>query len=262
MALSELRISVKALAAFLFCVLVIVATNAATFYVFPRYVTRTTVLAVPITITTTSMSTTVSTATVVSYWTVTTVSTTTAIPYGQYYWWQNPYLPVEFTTTEMNWIITQSTVVITADPDPSVTTTTQTITTSIPATTTTTTLTTTTTTLPTTTTSTALTTTITSASYIQTTLTLSQVFVPGFTSSSRFSGYLKEKETGKPVAVKQIQLTILGRGGYSLTQTVTTNAAGYYEYVYSNNSGSFESAEARFNGDSLYLPSYSGKIRT
>jgi len=257
-----LRISVRALAAFLLCIIAIFATNAATFYAFPRYVTRTTVLAVPITVTATSVSTTVSTATAVSYWTVTTVSTTTAAPYPQYYWWQNPYLPTEATTTLTSWIIiTQPIVVTTTVPGPGATTTTQTATTSIPTTVTTTTTLTTTTVFATTTTTLTQTTTTTaaSASHVGTTLSLGHIFVSGFTGNRRFNGYLKEEDTGNPVAGRAIVLTVLS-GGNGMTFTATTNGQGYYEYLFTGNGGIFTWAEARFNGSGPYLSSFSGRV--
>jgi len=97
---------------------------------------------------------------------------------------------------------------------------------------------------------------------LETTLTLSKVYVQsGMGLATKFFGVLKEKETGKGVPDKIIQLTVAGRGGGTGTYYLTTNSQGYYELIYANNSGSYEWAEARFNGDSVYLASFSGRIK-
>jgi len=172
------------------------------------------------------------------------VSTTTMFPYAPYYWWQNPYYPPEVTTT-----VTDSWITTSTDPTTAYTvtiTTTQTTTASTSTTTTA-------------TTTTQTTTSTTSAGYIETTLTLSHTFVSGFTGSRRFNGYLRERSTGNPVAGKAIVLTILS-GGSGMTFTATTNGQGYYEFLFTGNSGIFTWAEARFAGSGLYLPSFSGRI--
>ena len=95
---------------------------------------------------------------------------------------------------------------------------------------------------------------------IETVLSLSYVRVQyGMGMATKFYGYLKEKQSGAPVAGKTVQLTVFG-GGSGWTYTLTTNSAGYYEFTYTNNNGMFNWAEARFDGDDPYLPSFSGRI--
>ena len=95
---------------------------------------------------------------------------------------------------------------------------------------------------------------------IETSLTLSKAYTQyNMGLATKFYGYLREKETGKGVPDKIIRLTVAGRGGSTGMYYLTTNSQGYYEFIYANNSGSFEWAEARFKGDSLYLASYSGR---
>jgi hypothetical protein len=81
----------------------------------------------------------------------------------------------------------------------------------------------------------------------------------GMGSATRFFGYLREKGSGVGIANKQIKFTVLS-GGSAWTHTLTTNSQGYYDYLHTGNGGIFSWAEARFNGDSLYLASYSGRI--
>ena len=95
---------------------------------------------------------------------------------------------------------------------------------------------------------------------VETTLSLSYLKVQsGMGLATKFYGYLKEKDSGTPVAGKTVLVTILG-GGSAWTHTVQTDNNGYYELVYTNNSGIFTWAEARFNGEGMYLPSYSGRL--
>jgi len=95
---------------------------------------------------------------------------------------------------------------------------------------------------------------------VETTLSLSHSRIQyGMGMATRFYGYLKEKDSGAPVAGKTIQLTTLG-GGNAWTYSLTTNSAGYYELAYTSDSGIFNWAEASFNGDDPYLPSFSGRI--
>jgi hypothetical protein len=97
--------------------------------------------------------------------------------------------------------------------------------------------------------------------YIETMLSISSVSTQsGMGLATKFYGYLREKDTGRGIADKAISLTVLGRGGYSFRFELRTDSRGYYEFIYTNNYGSFEWAEARFNGEGLYLASYSGRI--
>ena len=80
-------------------------------------------------------------------------------------------------------------------------------------------------------------------------------------SATKFYGWLREKDSGKPVAGKTVLLTVMG-GGRSWTYTLTTDSNGYYELIHANNNGIFNLAEAKFNGDTLYLPSTSGQLRS
>jgi hypothetical protein len=94
--------------------------------------------------------------------------------------------------------------------------------------------------------------------YIETTLLLSCMQTQqNMGLAAKFYGMLQEKNSGRPVAGKTILLTVMG-GGSSWTYTLTTDSNGYYELIYTNNNGIFNWAEARFNGDALYLPSQSG----
>jgi len=95
---------------------------------------------------------------------------------------------------------------------------------------------------------------------IETTLSLSCDRIQvGMGMATKFYGYLKEKQSGAPVVGKAVLLTVLG-GGSGWTYTLTTSHTGYYELIYTSNSGIFNWAEASFNGDDPYLPSYSGRI--
>jgi hypothetical protein len=96
--------------------------------------------------------------------------------------------------------------------------------------------------------------------YIETTLSLSSSPTQsGMAMATKFYGYLKEKDSGTPVAAKTVLVTVLG-GGSAWTYTVQTDNNGYYEQIYTSNSGIFTWAEARFNGEDMYLPSYSGRL--
>jgi hypothetical protein len=96
--------------------------------------------------------------------------------------------------------------------------------------------------------------------YIETTLSLSSTPIQsGAGMATKFYGYLKEKDSGTPVAGKTVLVTILG-GGSAWTYTVQTDNNGYYEQIYTNNNGIFTWAEARFNGEGMHLPSYSGRL--
>lgn len=96
---------------------------------------------------------------------------------------------------------------------------------------------------------------------VQTTLSLN--YVPtqyGAGSASKLYGWLREKDGDKSVADKTVLLTVMGWGS-NWTYTLTTDSQGYYGMIYTNNNGTFNWAEARFNGDTTYLPSSSGKAR-
>jgi len=96
--------------------------------------------------------------------------------------------------------------------------------------------------------------------YIETTLTLSHRYESGgMGGARRFYGYLREKNTGNPVPGKTVRLTIYS-GGYAFIFDITTNSQGYYDYLFTGNSGIFTWAESRFAGSGMYLPSYSGRI--
>jgi hypothetical protein len=96
--------------------------------------------------------------------------------------------------------------------------------------------------------------------FIETTLTLTHRYESGgMGGARRFYGYLREKNTGNPVPNKTVRLTIYS-GGYGYIFDVTTNSQGYYDYLFTTNSGIFTWAEARFAGSGLYLPSFSGRI--
>jgi hypothetical protein len=96
--------------------------------------------------------------------------------------------------------------------------------------------------------------------YIETTLSLSDRYESsGMGGARRFYGYLKEKNTGKPVANMKIRLTIYS-GGYGYIFDVTTNSQGYYDYLFTTNGGIFTWVEARFSGSGLFLASFSGRI--
>jgi hypothetical protein len=91
--------------------------------------------------------------------------------------------------------------------------------------------------------------------YVETVLSLGHRSVADNSGNGRlFSGYLKEKNGGKPVASKTIKLTIIS-GGNAMTFTLKTNSQGYYEYKFNGNGGIFSSATASFAGDSTFLPS-------
>jgi hypothetical protein len=57
----------------------------------------------------------------------------------------------------------------------------------------------------------------------------------------------------------KVRLTIYS-GGYGFIFDVITGADGYYQYVFTTNSGIFTWAESRFAGSGMYLASYSGRI--
>jgi uncharacterized protein (DUF983 family) len=91
--------------------------------------------------------------------------------------------------------------------------------------------------------------------YVETVLSLGHRSVADNSGNGRlFSGYLKEKNGGKPVASKTIKLTIVS-GGNAMTFTLETNSQGYYEYKFNGNGGIFTSATASFAGDNTFLPS-------
>jgi hypothetical protein len=91
--------------------------------------------------------------------------------------------------------------------------------------------------------------------YVETVLSLGHRSVADNSGNGRlFSGYLKEKNGGKPVAGKTIRLTIVS-GGSAMTFTLETNSQGYYEYKFNGNGGIFTSATASFAGDNTFLPS-------
>jgi len=95
---------------------------------------------------------------------------------------------------------------------------------------------------------------------IETTLTLTHRFESsGMGGARRFYGYLREKNTGNPVPGKTVRLTIYS-GGYAYIFDITTNSQGYYDYLFTGNSGIFTWAEARFAGSGIYLASFSGRI--
>jgi len=96
--------------------------------------------------------------------------------------------------------------------------------------------------------------------YIETTLTLTHRFESsGMGGARRFYGYLRERVSGLPVPNKTVRLTIYS-GGYAFIFDITTNSQGYYDYLFTGNSGIFTWAEARFAGSGLYLASFSGRI--
>jgi len=95
---------------------------------------------------------------------------------------------------------------------------------------------------------------------IETVLTLSHRYESsGMGGARRFYGYLKEKNSGLPIPNKTVRLTVYS-GGYAFIFDVTTNSQGYYDYLFTGNSGVFTWAEARFAGSGLYLASFSGRI--
>jgi len=97
--------------------------------------------------------------------------------------------------------------------------------------------------------------TLTSTSYQTTTkkatsLTLSYAYLGRGGPHVRFEGCLTEKDTGRPLRNKVIQLTITRASG-SETFNLRTDKDGNYDYLY-HNLGSFVSATAYFSGDDAY----------